>query len=237
MASQLDVNTGASYIFKSEISIPKPASRRCATRTLHAHGGCKQAGRHQQQQLQRVAASAPDGAADQDHRTSPLDPLVWRKLDPAVKTKLYTFLPSMGASVGQRHRRKGVLSTHRSHFVSRQSLIDPGARGQQNGEAQPTRSCPRMRRHDRLRLSVRRLKSSRRCRRRQSPTSSRSGRRPCRGRLATRTTEQDDRRFAAGFSRLLISHHPAHGLGVGGYRRSAIERDAAIPRQARQDRR
>jgi len=51
--------------------------------------------------LQRVAASAPD-ARNQikiiwTSPLIPLDPLVWRKdLDPAVKTKLYTFLMSYG---------------------------------------------------------------------------------------------------------------------------------------------
>ncbi|HZD62027.1 MAG TPA: phosphonate ABC transporter substrate-binding protein [Xanthobacteraceae bacterium] len=51
--------------------------------------------------LQRVAASAP-GARSQikiiwTSPLIPLDPLVWRKdLDPAVKTKLYTFLLSYG---------------------------------------------------------------------------------------------------------------------------------------------
>jgi phosphonate transport system substrate-binding protein len=51
--------------------------------------------------LQRVATSAPD-ARNQikiiwTSPLIPLDPLVWRKdLDPAVKTKLYTFLMSYG---------------------------------------------------------------------------------------------------------------------------------------------
>jgi phosphonate ABC transporter binding protein len=51
--------------------------------------------------LQRVAASAPDARSQikiiWTSPLIPLDPLVWRKdLDPAVKTKLYTFLLSYG---------------------------------------------------------------------------------------------------------------------------------------------
>jgi phosphonate transport system substrate-binding protein len=51
--------------------------------------------------LQRVAASAPDARKEikiiWTSPLIPLDPLVWRKdLDPAVKTKLYTFLMSYG---------------------------------------------------------------------------------------------------------------------------------------------
>src|SRR6516165_5349530 len=51
--------------------------------------------------LQRVAASAPDARSQikiiWTSPLIPLDPLVWRKdLDPAVKTKLYTFLMSYG---------------------------------------------------------------------------------------------------------------------------------------------
>jgi phosphonate transport system substrate-binding protein len=51
--------------------------------------------------LQRVAASAPDARSRikiiWTSPLIPLDPLVWRKdLDPAVKTKLYTFLMSYG---------------------------------------------------------------------------------------------------------------------------------------------
>jgi phosphonate transport system substrate-binding protein len=51
--------------------------------------------------LQRVAATAPDARSQikiiWTSPLIPLDPLVWRKdLDPAVKTKLYTFLMSYG---------------------------------------------------------------------------------------------------------------------------------------------
>jgi phosphonate transport system substrate-binding protein len=51
--------------------------------------------------LQRVAASAPDARKEikiiWTSPLIPLDPIVWRKdLDPAVKTKLYTFLLSYG---------------------------------------------------------------------------------------------------------------------------------------------
>jgi phosphonate transport system substrate-binding protein len=51
--------------------------------------------------LQRVAATAPDARSQikiiWTSPIIPLDPLVWRKdLDPAVKTKLYTFLMSYG---------------------------------------------------------------------------------------------------------------------------------------------
>jgi phosphonate transport system substrate-binding protein len=47
--------------------------------------------------LQRVAAAAPDARSQikviWTSPLIPLDPLVWRKdLDPAVKTKLYSFL-------------------------------------------------------------------------------------------------------------------------------------------------
>jgi len=67
--------------------------------------------------LQRVAASAP-GARSQikiiwTSPLIPLDPLVWRKdLDPAVKTKLYTFLLSYGriGSDSDIKTAKGVLA-------------------------------------------------------------------------------------------------------------------------------
>jgi phosphonate transport system substrate-binding protein len=67
--------------------------------------------------LQRVAASAPD-ARNQirilwTSPLIPLDPLVWRKdLDPAVKTKLYTFLLSYGriGSDSEINAAKGVLA-------------------------------------------------------------------------------------------------------------------------------
>jgi phosphonate transport system substrate-binding protein len=67
--------------------------------------------------LQRVAASAP-AARDQikviwTSPLIPLDPLVWRKdLDPAVKTKLYTFLMGYGriGTDGEIKTAKGVLA-------------------------------------------------------------------------------------------------------------------------------
>ena len=92
--------------------------------------------------LQRVAASAPDARSQikiiWTSPLIPLDPLVWRKdLDPAVKTKLYTFLLSYGrigsdSDIEDRQGRAG-----RSHLVPVSSLVrqsadpDPGARSQQ----------------------------------------------------------------------------------------------------------
>ena len=67
--------------------------------------------------LQRVAASAPDARSQikiiWTSPLIPLDPLVWRKdLDPAVKTKLYTFLLSYGriGSDSDIKTAKGVLA-------------------------------------------------------------------------------------------------------------------------------
>ena len=67
--------------------------------------------------LQRVAASAPDARSQikiiWTSPLIPLDPLVWRKdLDPAVKTKLYTFLLSYGriGSDSDIKTAKGILA-------------------------------------------------------------------------------------------------------------------------------
>jgi phosphonate transport system substrate-binding protein len=67
--------------------------------------------------LQRVAATAPDARSKikiiWTSPLIPLDPLVWRKdLDPAVKTKLYTFLMSYGriGSDDEINRAKGILA-------------------------------------------------------------------------------------------------------------------------------
>ena len=67
--------------------------------------------------LQRVAASAPEARSQikiiWTSPLIPLDPLVWRKdLDPAVKTKLYTFLLSYGriGSDSEINAAKGVLA-------------------------------------------------------------------------------------------------------------------------------
>jgi phosphonate transport system substrate-binding protein len=67
--------------------------------------------------LQRVAATAPDARSKikiiWTSPLIPLDPLVWRKdLDPAVKTKLYTFLMSYGriGSDDEIKRAKGILA-------------------------------------------------------------------------------------------------------------------------------
>jgi phosphonate transport system substrate-binding protein len=62
--------------------------------------------------LQRVAAAAPDARSQikiiWTSPLIPLDPLVWRKdLDPAVKTKLYTFLMSYGR-IGSDEEIKGA---------------------------------------------------------------------------------------------------------------------------------
>ena len=67
--------------------------------------------------LQRVAASAPDARSRikiiWTSPLIPLDPLVWRKdLDPAVKTKLFTFLLGYGriGSDSEINAAKGVLA-------------------------------------------------------------------------------------------------------------------------------
>ena len=68
----------------------------------------------------------------------PLDPLVWRKdLDPAVKTRLYTFLMSYGR-IGTDERDQGCQGRPgRPHVVAVSSLVrqpvdpDPEARGEQ----------------------------------------------------------------------------------------------------------
>ena len=65
--------------------------------------------------LQRVAAAAPDARSQikiiWTSPLIPLDPLVWRKdLDPAVKTKLYTFLMSYGR-IGSDEEIKGAKAT------------------------------------------------------------------------------------------------------------------------------
>jgi phosphonate transport system substrate-binding protein len=67
--------------------------------------------------LQRVAATAPDARNKikiiWTSPLIPLDPLVWRKdLDPAVKTKLYSFLMSYGriGSDDEVRRAKGILA-------------------------------------------------------------------------------------------------------------------------------
>ena len=62
--------------------------------------------------LQRVATSSPDARSQikiiWTSPLIPLDPLVWRKdLDPAVKTKLYTFLMSYGR-IGSDEEIKGA---------------------------------------------------------------------------------------------------------------------------------
>jgi phosphonate transport system substrate-binding protein len=64
--------------------------------------------------LQRVAANAPDARSQikiiWTSPLIPLDPLVWRKdLDPAVKSKLYTFLLSYGR-IGSADEIKGAKS-------------------------------------------------------------------------------------------------------------------------------
>jgi phosphonate transport system substrate-binding protein len=67
--------------------------------------------------LQRVAANAPDARSNikiiWTSPLIPLDPLVWRKdLDPALKTKLYTFLMSYGriGSADETKTAKQVLA-------------------------------------------------------------------------------------------------------------------------------
>lgn len=67
--------------------------------------------------LQRLAATAPDARAQikiiWTSPLIPLDPLVWRKdLDPAVKTKLYTFLMGYGriGSEDEIKTAKGILA-------------------------------------------------------------------------------------------------------------------------------
>ena len=92
--------------------------------------------------LQRVAASAPDARSQikiiWTSPLIPLDPLVWRKdLDPAVKTKLYTFLMSYGR-IGSDEEIKGGQSHSRQLGlvpvppVLRQSAApDPHPRSQQ----------------------------------------------------------------------------------------------------------
>jgi phosphonate transport system substrate-binding protein len=67
--------------------------------------------------LQRVAASAPDARKEikiiWTSPLIPLDPLVWRKdLDPSVKTKLYTFLMSYGriGTEAETKAAKGILA-------------------------------------------------------------------------------------------------------------------------------
>jgi phosphonate transport system substrate-binding protein len=95
-----------SYIFAANNIDPKTCFKTVRNASHQANAMAvanKQVGAatNNSEDLQRVAATAP--AARQQIRiiwTSPLiplDPLVWRKdLDPAVKTKLYTFLMNYG---------------------------------------------------------------------------------------------------------------------------------------------
>lgn len=95
-----------SYIFAAKDIDPKTCFK---TLRNASHQANAMAAAHKQvdaatnnsEDLQRLAATAPDARKDikiiWTSPVIPLDPLVWRKdMDPATKTKLYTFLLSYG---------------------------------------------------------------------------------------------------------------------------------------------
>ena len=94
------------YIFAAHNIDPKTCFRTVRNANHQANAS---------EDLQRVAAAAPDARSQikiiWTPPLIPLDPLVWRKdLDPAVKTKLYTFLMSYGR-IGSDEEIKGAKAT------------------------------------------------------------------------------------------------------------------------------
>ena len=121
---------------------------------------------------------------------------MWRKdLDPAVKTKLYTFLLSYGriGSDSDIKTAKGVLadliwSPFRPSSDSQLIPIRVLEANKNLMKAQADEKLSADEKADRLRIIRTTLKSSKRCRKRRSPTSSRSGWRP----LSTQAGNQDE---------------------------------------------
>src|SRR6516165_2791862 len=121
-ASALPAGAPTPYIFAARNVDPKTCFKTVRNANHQANAMAvanKQvaAATNNSEDLQRVAASAPD-ARNQikiiwTSPLIPLDPLVWRKdLDPAVKTKLYTFLMSYGriGSADETKTAKAVLA-------------------------------------------------------------------------------------------------------------------------------